>query len=381
MNRFGDPVALDFPVRRGRIFLRVAAVKVDSTAPRSSTFDAVVFRGLPLAVMLLAAAFGLLAGSAWSKIAGPGPWILSLFFVGLPHGAADLAVAHRLCAGRSTTRLCVVYLAGIAVVCLLFRSAPLLVILLFTVLSIWHFGLSHADNQSPATTPGCGLAVRWRQVLAALARGSSVLGVPMLAWPKETAQVAQQLLALIHSGTMQQPSEAFFAVATVRLAGLCLVGLSGCALVVEMLTAGHVPGAWRRSWETLVDLFVIGLLALTTDPLFSVGLYFLVWHAWRHMRMLAPIVADTQPDRLVNLGRSLRRIHIAALPLLIPTWAALLAIWWLLSATHSYRDLAILSLAVYVVVTPSHDLLVDYLRTRGEAASGCLSQTPATVSL
>ena len=349
-------------MRWDHLFLRVAAVNVDSTSPRSSTFDAVVFRGLPLALMLMAAAFGLLAGSTWSKIAGPAPWILSLFFVGLPHGAADLAVANRLCAGRSTIRLCAVYLLGIPVVFLLFCSAPLIVIVLFTVLSIWHFGLSHADNQSPAPATGCGLAVRWRQVVASLARGCSVLGVPMLAWPEETAQVAQQLLALIRSGTMQLACESFFAVATVRLTGLCLVGLSGCALVVEMLTAGQVPGAWRRWCETLIDLFVIGLLALTTDPLFSVGLYFLVWHAWRHMRMLAPIVADTQPDRLINLGRSLRKIHIAALPLLIPTWAALLAIWWLLSTTHSCRDLAILSLAVYLVVTPSHDLLVDYLR-------------------
>jgi hypothetical protein len=56
--------------------------------------------------------------------------------------------------------------------------------------------------------------------------------------------------------------------------------------------------------------------------------------------------------------RAITRIHVAALPLLVPTWLALGSAWWLCSATHSFRDLAILSIGAYLVVTPAHELLL-----------------------
>jgi hypothetical protein len=61
----------------------------------------------------------------------------------------------------------------------------------------------------------------------------------------------------------------------------------------------------------------------------------------------------TTPAPLLLL-RGVAAFHIAALPVLIPTWAALGAGWWLLSPSHSPRELAVLSLAVYLVVTLSH---------------------------
>ena len=121
-----------------------------------------------------------------------------------------------------------------------------------------------------------------------------------------------------------------------------------------------------------------GLLGATADPLFSVGLYFLCWHAWREMRPLTAVLAnpagDATADRRVESSppagvggflRAVAAVHVAALPLLIPTWAALGAAWWLLSPDHSARDLAVLSLAVYLVVTPSHEALVTFLRSSG----------------
>ena len=116
-----------------------------------------------------------------------------------------------------------------------------------------------------------------------------------------------------------------------------------------------------------MDLAAIGLLEATTDPLFAVGCYFLGWHAWRQMRLLAPALGCGPITGAQSLLAALGRIHAAALPLLVPTWAAMAAAWWWLPATHVSRDargLAILSLAVYVVVTPSHDLLMDWWRSR-----------------
>jgi hypothetical protein len=65
------------------------------------------------------------------------------------------------------------------------------------------------------------------------------------------------------------------------------------------------------------------------------------------------------------LVRRVAAVHLAALPLLIPTWIVLAAAWWFVSASHASRDLAILSLAVYLVVTPAHEALHDVLRAGG----------------
>jgi hypothetical protein len=149
--------------------------------------------------------------------------------------------------------------------------------------------------------------------------------------------------------------------------------------VVETVAARHVPSALRRSADTAIDLLVIGLLGASASPLFTVGIYFLAWHSWRHMRTLAPVVAGVRPADPRSLGRALFRIHVAALPLLVPTWGVLLACWWAVSPGHTLHDLAILSLAVYLVVTPSHDLLIDLLRSRTATDSSASRHSP-TVS-
>ena len=79
-----------------------------------------------------------------------------------------------------------------------------------------------------------------------------------------------------------------------------------------------------------------------------------------------PAAASLPPRTvLFTLVRNVAAVHVAALPLLIPTWAALAAGWWLLSPSHSLRDLAVLSLAVYLVVTPAHEALHDVLGAGG----------------
>ena len=318
-------------------------------------FEELVFRWLPLAGMLAASVAAFVFGPGWSARAAAVPWLISLVFVGLPHGAADLAIAQRLGSRTAAARMFIGYLAVMAAVFVGFAVFPVPLVLLFATLSIWHFGMSHADGQSPSIP-----AAFWPRLRAAVARGAGVLGVPLACWPAETSAVAARLLSVMGGNA----AAGSFAPAGVRATGIALVAIALAAVSLEVFETRRVPGAARRSFATLVDLAVIGLLGITTDPLFSVGMYFLCWHAWRHLWLLSPLVARVQPADAPTLGRALLRLHVAALPLLIPTWTVLLAGWWWLSPDHSLRDLAILSLAVYLVVTPSHDLLIDLLRAR-----------------
>lgn len=324
-----------------------------------SSFRTIGFRLAPLGVMLAAAAAGWLGGPGWSQRLAPLPWLVSLVVVGLPHGAADLAVTRRVGRG-SAARVFSIYIACMVAVFVLFMAAPVPLVVLFAALSVWHFGMGHADGQSPPVGPGL-----FAQIRGAVARGAPVLGVPLAVWPAATAAVVIRLVDLVGSPRQAERADAVFAPEGIRNVGIGLVALAVIMLAAEAWATRRAPGALRRSLATAVDISVLGMLGAATDPLFAVGLSFLVWHAWRHIWLLAPLVTAVEPHDGPTLWRALVRLHAAALPLLVPTWAVIFAAWWWLAPTHSARDLAILSLAVYLVVTPSHDLLIDLLRSRG----------------
>jgi Brp/Blh family beta-carotene 15,15'-monooxygenase len=314
-------------------------------------FREVAFRAVPLAVMASAALAGALGGSGWSAAVGPLPWIIALGFVGLPHGAADFAVSHRTWQGWRLAMVWLAYTAVMAAVVASFAVAPVTTIVAFTVFSCWHFGTAHRDTDSRTSMAS--------RSVAALSRGCLVLAVPLAAWPTETAAVATDLAAFsVGHGTAAE----FFPPAAVGSAGVGLAAMSVVALAVEGLAATRWPRS-RRAWHKLLgELVVIASLGWFTDPLFSVGLSFLVWHGWRQMEPLAVSLTGEKPRSWAGLGRAVVRIHLDALPLLVPAWAAIGLGWWLRSTDHAPRDLAIISIAAYLIVTPAHELLGDLLR-------------------
>ena len=315
-------------------------------------FREVAFRRLPLAVMAGAALAGAMGGPQWSAALGPLPWVVALGCVGLPHGAADFAVSHRVWQGWPLAIVWLAYTAVMAAVLAGFVAAPVPMIVAFTAVSCWHFGAAHFDTEES------GASVTKRSV-AALARGCLVLAVPLAAWPVATAAVAADLAAL---SVGRGPAADLFPPPAVRAAGLGLAAVSVAAAVAEALVAIRRPRS-RRAWlKGLGELAVIASLGWYTDPLFSVGLSFLVWHGWRQMEPLAVSLTGARPRSWAALGRAVVWIHRAALPLLVPAWVAIGAAWWLWSPDHTPRALAIVSIAAYLVVTPAHELLGGLLR-------------------
>lgn len=313
-------------------------------------FSALTFRVGPLACLAAAALAAVVWGPAWSAGAAPLPWIVSLAFVGLPHGAADFALSRRTWRGRPLAGLWLAYLAIMAAVAAAFVTAPVPVIVAFAALSVWHFGLAHTDGEQPERQTWGG------RIPAALLRGCVVLAAPLAVWPAETAAVAAELMTLVPGpGRVFDP-------AAVRSAGFGLGTVAAAAAVLEGWLAWRRPADRRRWLAGLLDSGVILALGCVADPLFAVGLYFLVWHGWRQMQPLVTAVEGDSPADWRTLAAGLTRIHAAALPLLVPTWLAIGGAWWAWSPGHTARDLAILSIGAYLVVTPAHELLGDLLR-------------------
>jgi Brp/Blh family beta-carotene 15,15'-monooxygenase len=321
-------------------------------------FREVAFRRLPLAVMASAGLAGALGGSQWSAALGPLPWVVALGCVGLPHGAADFAVSHRVWRGWPLAIVWLAYTAVMAAVLAGFAVAPVPTIVAFAAVSCWHFGAAHFDTAIASCSDG-RVSRSAQRIDAALARGCLVLAVPLAAWPVATAAVAADLAAV---SVGRGPAADLFPPAAVRAAGFVLAAVSMAAAAAEGLVAMRRPRS-RRSWlQGLGELAVIASLGWCTDPLFSVGLSFLVWHGWRQMGPLAVSLTGGAPRSWAALGRAVVRIHRAALPLLVPAWVAIGAVWWLWSPDHTPRALAIVSIAAYLVVTPAHELLGGLLR-------------------
>jgi Brp/Blh family beta-carotene 15,15'-monooxygenase len=324
-------------------------------------FRELVFRRLPVAVLAAAAVAGAVGGAAWSERVGPLPWLVSLAVIGLPHGAADFAVSRRDCRGWRLAAVWCLYLAAMAVVATAFVLAPLAVIVIFLAVSCWHFGAAHVG--ADGSRDGFG-----QRIVASLGRGCAALAAPLVVWPAATADVAADLAGVAGLATGRAERGTSFSPEAIVVVGFGLAAVAVTAVSVEGLRAVARPER-RAVWGRLVgELVVITSLGVFTDPLFAVGLYFLVWHAWRQMENLDETLAVSPARSGPELFRHLVHIHAAALPLLLPTWIVLGAVWWLWAPEPAARGLAIVSIAAYLVVTPAHELLGDFLHANVAAS-------------
>lgn len=335
------------------------------TVAAPDMFREFVFRRLPLAVMAAAAVAGAVGGSGWSERVGPLPWLVSLVVVGLPHGAADFAVSRRACRGWRLAAVWCLYLAAMAGVATAFVLAPLAIIVIFFAVSCWHFGAAHVA--ADGSRDGFG-----QRMVASLGRGCAALTAPLVVWPAATADVAADLAGLADSAglaTGRAARATALSPEAIVVAGVMLAAVAVTAVSVEGLRAIARPER-RAAWARLVgELVVITSLGVFTAPLFAVGLYFFVWHAWRQMADLDATLAVSPARSGSELVRHLVHIHAAALPLLLPTWIMLGAVWWLWGPEPAIRGLALVSIAGYLVVTPAHELLGDFLHANVAASA------------
>ncbi len=344
-----------------------------SVARPLNTGERLAFYELPLFVLSLFAIGGLLLPGYSKHIAG-WPLVLGLVFVAMPHGAVDLQVLRRLypAAGiRGVARPFALYVSAIAALAALFCLAAETALLLFGVASAIHFGM--ADVRDVEKRGGLRLERRTR-LAAATARGGLLMALPFLFSTAASLEVVARVLEIAGNGPIDWDPN--------RVRGLALaVGLFAI-LTLGFLWAGLLARGASRTVG--IDILELGVLAFTfrlLHPLFAMGLYVLLWHSWRHVHTLARYFGSGPGDRRVDgIPRTLLRLHVFSLPLLLPTLAMFGLLAWLRLDDWSSESLAALSIALFVVVTPPHHLLVERLHRSvpdaagGEVAAACGKQ-------
>jgi Brp/Blh family beta-carotene 15,15'-monooxygenase len=337
-----------------------------SDAWRALSTETTWFTLIPLSVIGALTAAGFLCGKETLHFLETVPWLLALVAVGLPHGAADLTLLRNTHGDTIARRFFGIYVGGMIAVLASLVLVPVLTLAGFLLASLWHFG--HAEA-TPAGTAG-SLPMR---ICASLARGGLVVGMALAASPEATAAVANELLQLLAPVrtllALLPTTPAALLPKDISVFGLGLLAMSACGWVGELAFDLTPPSRLRlqRSLKDFGTFTLIGALCYTTPPLLAVGVFFLAWHAWRQTQivytLLRPGTQRTHPLTQAAV------VHLAAIPLLLPAWLMLSAAWWFSSANHSIRDAAILSLLVYLVVTPSPELLCLFWREPPAAAS------------
>jgi len=297
--------------------------------------------GISLASVAAVLGVQLLVPGGWGHLA----WVplVAGLLIGLPHGAVDhLLPAHRL--GWGLPRLgafALAYASLAALGFLLFQAAPGPALVVFVLLSAWHFGTGEtafADLRARRTVT--------RRPITAAVLGGVVLLVPLVRGSTEAAAV---IAAVVPGSDGVLPS----AVATVVLA---VVVPAAVLLAASLLLAG-------RGLEALEVLALLAL-ALLAPPFAAFGVYFGAWHSLRHLaRVVAEDPVNAGELSAGRLGRPLRRFAAQAA---LPTVAVLVAIGVLWSTTDGWLGFVATDIPLLAALTVPHALVVTWLdRPRG----------------
>lgn len=277
-------------------------------------------------------------GSFWPALSGgmDARWIFlaSIAVFGLAHGACDVWlpgwVAGRTMTWRFIVVFCLAYLGLAGGVLLLWRAQPGIALTGFLLLTAWHWG------SADAVLTGTG---SWRFNLLAWGRGLMVMAAPAAFHPQAAFQVMDSLAGA-----------AFAALPPGRLHTLAVAVL---LLGVSMQALVWAKGATGRKLlgHHLETLFLLGLFAVLA-PLPAAALYFVWFHAWRHILRLCRWQSSDAANVCLRVGR----FHRAALPCFVGALGLLWRVAW-----RWPGDLLRAYLILLSAVTLPHALLVLWL--------------------
>ena len=284
------------------------------------------------------------------------PWALSTVALGLPHGAADPVVpfamrGERLRLGR-VSMFCLAYLAAGGLTLAVWTLFPAAAAVAFVLLTWAHWGQGDVYALR---------ALRWdahlgrpaHRLLAGVVRGALPMAVPLAAFPATYAEVVGAMAAAFRPERAAVARQWVLDLPTGAVWG----GLAILAAVYVGWGAVQVrrqPGAGRTLALDLAEVGGLTAFFALVPPLWSVGVYFCLWHALRHLARLAPLVA----------GGSARRLALVAAPATVGA----LALMEGLAAVALSRPEPVASVGVYLVgiaaLTVPHVLVVTWMDLR-----------------
>ncbi|MDV6374439.1 Brp/Blh family beta-carotene 15,15'-dioxygenase [Deinococcus arenicola] len=280
------------------------------------------------------------------------PLLLSAVLFGLPHGALDHLVPLRQ-GWRLTRRW-----TGLGLFLLAYLGVVLLYLGVWTVwpmVAYWGFLLTSALHWGHGDLDflerRLGRVRAWHSGATLLLRGSLPIVVPFLAFPDAYERLARGAAQAFHASLPAGPlwSASFSQGLTVIFVAVLLLS------VADTL---RCAASDRAAVTELAEVALLLLVFTQVPAELSIGLYFTLWHAWRHLGRLLELNSRPLKLRPVSV-RGLRRLALDLTPITLIALGMLGGLFlWSAPRLHSAEDLTALYLALIAALTLPHALLV-----------------------
>lgn len=269
-----------------------------------------------------------------------------IVLIGIPHGATDYLIFQQLSRplwGTKETRYFYInYVMLMTAYALVWWLLPSVALLLFLLISMYHFGQSNWNYVSfgrPAEAYGIHLI--W---------GAFVLLVPIL-WHYDAA-------APIISGIIGAPAPVIAPAWREAISILLLV----VNLWVSIYCFLQQRISWREFADEVVNLFALALLFVNLPLLLGFAIYFVCWHSLSSM--MDQIRFFRRQVAAYDLGAYIKN----ALPLSLAAIASLAALAFVQIQMSIPLNIGIVFVFISVVTLP-HMILIDQLYQEYEVES------------
>ncbi|MCA1800986.1 MAG: Brp/Blh family beta-carotene 15,15'-dioxygenase [Rhodothermaceae bacterium] len=292
--------------------------------------------------VILAVGLSFLVPEAMDWIA---PWLLffAVFVIGIPHGAVDHVVAADLYGMRQrvTDHLLFYssYLLVMLLVGLLWLFYPLVGMVLFLLISVYHFGQADMVALVQPASPFSAL-FSW-------SRGLMVITAIIFTDPYVCLPIIEAAIRMSPEwlSSLYQYSSIILVAAVVQYYAIVLIVLSLGALNVSRL-------------RFLGDSLLLTALLVLTHPLIGFAFYFALWHSMGHVQEMISFFRDN--GRHVTIWSFYR----LALPFTLVSLFGL-SVLFFVQRTYSVGNEMISLLFILIsVLTLPHMIIVDRMFAR-----------------
>jgi len=269
--------------------------------------------------------------------------IAGTIIIGIPHGATDDQIfsktsLSRILPGDNKSYFYGVYILVIAIYTALWLISPLISLIIFLLISVYHFGQSHLfyiEKVKPL----------WAKTTFYLLWGTYVLMLPLMFSYAEASPIIREIIGFTPF------SETFVSQIAVPTA-LYLMGINVLFLTVLLLVK-NLPV--RNYFIELANLAALGALAYFTPLFVAFITYWALWHSFNSVVEISTFLS--RQHKKLNF----KYFYKKALPLSLITFLGIGLLFFITQSFGSKETLLAVFFIIIAAITLPHTIVMEFL--------------------
>jgi len=293
------------------------------------------------------------------------PFLISMVFLGLPHGAMDHLVPGRLAdisVREGILYVSVLYLLIGGLYVFLWFIAPVFSLIFFILMTWFHWG---QGDLYVLKNFGFGFMTESKlySTVSLVLRGGIPMLVPLIAHPEKYTGFLSDILTELSVNTV---SLNYMVSTQVSLTLTVFIGILAMINIISGLYKAESRSQLKLWLYDNLEIAVLLVFFFLLPPLFAVGVYFCTWHSLRHIARLSLIKDEALLEKvqegrklgyLKELGRNTFKLTLISLVM----FGASVSLFF---STVTIETLIAVYLVFISVLTLPHVLVVSWMDYR-----------------